>query len=116
MQEMHAVYLATLEDRTPSYARAVVVIVVAYAASPIDQIPDFIPVLGYLDDLVIVPAGVARALKVIPAEVMAVARQNALTNPKGRGLRVVGAVIIGLTWLTAIVVFVLLVRAPRRQR
>jgi len=79
-----AIWYAAKDKRTPWYARALAVLVAAYALSPIDLIPDFIPVLGYLDDLVLIPAGIALTLKLIPAEVMADARVKAeisLTKP-----------------------------------
>jgi uncharacterized membrane protein YkvA (DUF1232 family) len=72
-----ALYYAYRDPRTPWYARIFTGLIVAYAFSPIDLIPDFIPVLGYLDDLLIVPLGVLLALKMIPAEVMAECRSRA---------------------------------------
>src|SRR4030067_3713534 len=75
--EVYALYLAYRDKRTPWYARMFTALVVGYAFSPIDLIPDFIPVLGYLDDLVLIPLGVALALKMIPAEVMAECRDQA---------------------------------------
>ena len=74
-REVRAVYLAMRDPRTPWYARLLAGAVVAYAFSPIDLIPDPIPVLGYLDDLVLLPLGIALALKLIPAQVMAECRQ-----------------------------------------
>ena len=74
-REVRAVYLAMHDPRTPWYARLLAGAVVAYAFSPIDLIPDPIPVLGYLDDLVLLPLGIALALKLIPAQVMAECRQ-----------------------------------------
>ncbi len=68
--ETLALYYAMRDPRTPWYARAVALLTLAYALSPIDLIPDFIPVLGYLDDLLIVPLGIVIALKLIPAQVM----------------------------------------------
>ena len=76
-QEVTALGLACRDPRTPWYARLLAVGVIAYALSPIDLIPDFIPVLGYLDDLVLVPLGIALALKMIPLEVMVDARIKA---------------------------------------
>src|SRR5512140_113087 len=73
-KQVQAVYFASRDPRTPWYAKAVAGLVVAYALSPIDLIPDFIPVLGYLDDLLIIPAGIALAIKLIPKEVMTDAR------------------------------------------
>ncbi len=78
-REVYALYLAYKYRRTPWHARIVVACVVGYAFSPIDLIPDFIPVFGYLDDLVLVPLGIMLALKLIPAEVMADCRVAAAT-------------------------------------
>ncbi len=98
--ETYALYLAYRDPRTPWYARVWVFIVVAYALSPIDLIPDFIPVIGYLDDLVLVPAGIALALKMIPPGVMEEARKNALQD-EGPGNRVnrIGVVLVILIWV-----------------
>lgn len=74
-------------------------LVLAYAFSPIDLIPDFVPVLGYLDDLVIIPAGIAVALKMIPPNVMAESRMQAETQlQEGKSLGWAGAVVIVLIW------------------
>lgn len=96
--ETYALYLAYRDPRLPWYAKLVVACVVGYALSPIDLIPDFIPVLGYLDDLILVPAGIALALRLIPAEVMAEARAKAA----GRGPKnwLVGGLIL-LVWVVA---------------
>jgi uncharacterized membrane protein YkvA (DUF1232 family) len=75
--QTYAVYLAYKDPRVPWHARAFAACVVTYAFSPIDLIPDPIPVLGYLDDLVLIPLGVALALRMIPPEVMAECRQKA---------------------------------------
>jgi uncharacterized membrane protein YkvA (DUF1232 family) len=75
--ETYAIYLAYRDPRVPWYARLFAAGVVAYAFSPIDLIPDFIPVLGYLDDLVLVPVGVALALRMIPENVMQECRERA---------------------------------------
>ena len=72
-----ALMFAYKDKRTPWYARLFAALVVAYAFSPIDLIPDFIPVLGYLDDLILVPAGIVLALKMIPPVVMVDARLRA---------------------------------------
>src|SRR5262249_57529451 len=66
-----ALYLAARDPRTPWYAKLLAAAVVAYALSPLDLIPDFIPVLGYLDDLIIVPLGIPTVLRMVPAEVLA---------------------------------------------
>ena len=103
--ETYAIYLACRDKRTPWYAKAWAVLVAAHTFSPIDLIPDFIPVLGYLDDLVIVPIGIWLALKMIPPEVMAEARKQAANNTGidsklGRW----GTAIIVSTWLVALAV------------
>ncbi len=72
-----ALWYASRDMRTPWYASLLAVVVAAYALSPIDLIPDFIPVLGYLDDLILIPAGIALTLRLIPLEVMADARARA---------------------------------------
>ncbi len=72
-----ALYLASRDPRTPWYARLLVAAVVAYVWSPIDLIPDFVPVLGYLDDLVLVPLGIALAIRLVPAPVLAACRERA---------------------------------------
>jgi uncharacterized membrane protein YkvA (DUF1232 family) len=66
-----AIYFAARDPRTPWYAKALALCVAGYALSPIDLIPDFVPVLGYLDDLVIVPLGMLAVLRLIPPEIMA---------------------------------------------
>jgi uncharacterized membrane protein YkvA (DUF1232 family) len=114
--ETHAIYLAALDARTPWFARALVLLVVAYALSPVDLIPDFIPVLGYLDDAIIIPAGIALSLRLIPEEVMAEARERARTEPVSRGLRVAGAAIIVMAWILAIIAVVSFIRAWWRTR
>ncbi|MEB2298739.1 DUF1232 domain-containing protein [Lysinibacillus xylanilyticus] len=69
-QNLFVLYLSYRDPRTPWYAKLLAMLVVAYAFSPIDLIPDFIPVLGYLDDLIIVPLGITLALKLIPPNVI----------------------------------------------
>jgi uncharacterized membrane protein YkvA (DUF1232 family) len=79
-RDSHAVYLASRDPRVPWYAKILAVAVAAYALSPIDLIPDFIPVIGYLDDLVIVPLGIWLVVSLIPGDVMAECRAKA-TRP-----------------------------------
>jgi len=107
--ETHALYLAVRDPRTPWYARAVAAAVVAYALSPIDLIPDFIPVVGLLDDLIVVPLGFALALKLIPAPVMADCRSQALAADRLPISRTAAAVIVTL-WLAAAVLCFLVLR------
>ena len=98
--EVLALYFAYRNPRTPWYAKALAACVVAYALSPIDLIPDFIPVLGYLDDLVLVPLGIVLAVKMIPETVMVEsrARAQALTGTR-RPENWIAAGIIVAVWL-----------------
>lgn len=103
-RELVAVYLSIRDSRTPWYAKALGALVVAYAFSPIDLIPDFIPVLGYLDDAILLPLGIWLVIRLIPAQVLADARTHAdeqLREPKP--VSWVGAVGIGALWLLAAV-------------
>ncbi len=79
--ELHALWLAHRDPRTPAAARWLILCVVVYALSPIDLIPDVIPVIGYLDDLILLPLGIALALRMIPPEVMAECRERARLEP-----------------------------------
>jgi uncharacterized membrane protein YkvA (DUF1232 family) len=96
--EVYALYLAYKNPRVPWYARAFAAVVVAYAFSPIDLIPDPIPVLGYLDDLVIIPLGVALAIKMIPPQVLAECRDEA-RGAKDRPVSRVAAVAVVAIWI-----------------
>ncbi len=99
-REVYALYLAYRDPRTPWYGKAFAALVVAYAFSPIDLIPDPIPILGYLDDLVLVPLGVVIALRLIPAEVMSDSRARAEELLRaGKPVSWVGALIIGAIWI-----------------
>lgn len=100
-----AVWYAALDPRTPWYAKAAAGLVTAYAFSPIDLVPDFVPILGYLDDLVLIPAGIALTLKLIPVEVMEDARIKAAEQEKKPVNWWVGSLII-LIW-AAILFFVI---------
>ena len=100
-REAYAVYLAARDPRTPWYAKALIFFVIAHTFSPIDLIPDFIPVLGYLDDLIITPGGLWLAVRLIPPEVMSEAREAAVTHSADRSAGRVGAVLIVLVWLLA---------------
>jgi uncharacterized membrane protein YkvA (DUF1232 family) len=96
--EVYALYLAYKDPRVPWYARVFVAVVVGYAFSPIDLIPDPVPVLGYLDDLILIPLGVALAIRMIPAPVLAECRQKA-RDTKDRPVSKVGAVVVVIVWL-----------------
>ena len=103
-EEAYALYLAYRDPRVPWYARVFALCVAAYAFSPIDLIPDPIPIIGYLDDLIIVPLGVVLALKMIPAGVMAECRARAReTMAQGRSAGRIAAAVILLVWLVAAV-------------
>lgn len=78
--EVGALYLACKRTDVPFYAKLVAIIVVGYALSPIDLIPDFIPILGYLDDLILVPIGITLAIKLIPIDIMNECRNQAANN------------------------------------
>ena len=97
--ETWAVYLAYRDPRTPWYARLVAVCVVGYALSPIDLVPDFIPVLGYLDDLILVPLGLALAIKMIPGPVLDECRERAKQDLVHGKLGWQAGAIVVLTWL-----------------
>jgi len=98
--QVYAVYLAYRDPRVPWYARVFAACVVAYAFSPIDLIPDFIPILGYLDDLILIPLGVAVVIKLIPAEVWAEYRQaSRQTLAQGKPVNQTAAIIIVIIWL-----------------
>ena len=97
-RDTHAVWLAARDPRTPWYAKALGLAVAAYALSPIDLIPDFIPVLGLLDDLLIVPLGLWLTLKLIPPEVMATHRAAA-GAAADRPVSRVAAVVVVVIWL-----------------
>ncbi|HLO33712.1 MAG TPA: YkvA family protein [Anaerolineales bacterium] len=100
-REVFAVYIAAADPRTPWYAKALIFFIVAYALSPIDLIPDFVPILGYLDDLILIPGGIWLAIRLIPPEVMAEARTAAATREVNRSAGKIGMVIIVLIWIGA---------------
>lgn len=97
-REAYAIYLAAQSPLVPWYTKCLAMAVVGYALSPIDLIPDFIPVLGYLDDLIIVPLGIWLVLSLIPEEVMTACRaraDEAVTGPHGK----IAAVAIITIWI-----------------
>ena len=98
--DSYALYLAARDPRVPWYAKLLAAVVVAYAVSPIDLIPDFIPVIGLLDDMIIVPLGLALSLKMIPREVMEEHRREAEGRlAEGVPRRWVGAVVVICIWV-----------------
>lgn len=97
-RDVHALYLAGRDPRVPLPAKVMAVVVAAYALSPIDLIPDFIPVLGYLDDLLLIPLGIWLVTRMIPADLMEEHRataSRAAEAPKSRA----GIVVIAATWI-----------------
>lgn len=110
-RETLALYLAARHPDTPWFARILVAAVAAYALSPIDLIPDFIPVIGYLDDLLIVPAGIALAVRLVPPAVMAECRAEAEEAFSGeRPVSRAAAVAVALMWLVGIALLIVIVR------
>jgi len=99
-RDVVAVWLAARDPRVPWYAKAVAVAVAAYALSPIDLIPDFIPVLGYLDDLIIVPLGILLVIRLIPGELMAEFRAEAARR-EGAPRNMIAALMIVTIWISA---------------
>jgi uncharacterized membrane protein YkvA (DUF1232 family) len=99
--EVHAIWLAYRDPRVPWHARLFAACVVGYAFSPIDLIPDFIPVLGYVDDLILIPLGVTLALKMIPPAVMAECREKArdAMSHQGKPVNRAAAALIIAVWL-----------------
>jgi len=100
-RDVHALYLASRDPRVPWYAKALAVAVAGYALSPIDLIPDFIPVLGYLDDLIIVPLGILLVIRLIPPRIMAEHRASATAAQHRPVSRTAGVVIVCI-WVVCI--------------
>jgi uncharacterized membrane protein YkvA (DUF1232 family) len=97
---VHAIYLAARDPRVPWYAKALALCVAGYALSPIDLIPDFIPVLGYLDDLIIVPLGIMAVVQLIPPEIMAEHRAAAAMAAE-RPMSRIAATVIVVIWIAS---------------
>lgn len=98
--ETYVLYLAARHPGTPWYAKLLVAAIVAYAFSPIDLIPDFVPVLGYLDDLVLLPLGIVLAIRLLPPAVLAECRTRAQERLQGgKPVSRVAAAVIVVIWL-----------------
>ena len=98
--ETYALYLAYKDPRVPWYAKVFAACLVGYVFSPIDLIPDFIPVVGLLDELVVVPVGVILARKMIPDEVLADCRRKSReVMREGRPVNYVAAIVVIAVWL-----------------
>lgn len=103
-KELYALYFAFNDPRLPWYVRAFLALVVAYAFSPIDLIPDFIPVIGYLDDAILVPFGIWLALKMIPFSIMEECREKAANSMEAQGYKSrTGGIIIVAIWIIAFI-------------
>ena len=100
--EVHALYLASREPRVPWYAKVLMALLIGYAICPIDLIPDFIPVLGQIDDLIIMPAGISVVVKMIPKDVMEECRRKARDEPIDTKTKWVVAFIIISIWVLVI--------------
>ncbi len=108
--EVYALYLCTRHPNTPLYAKVLALLIVSYALSPIDLIPDFIPVLGYVDDLVLIPCGIALLMKMMPPDVLEECRRRAQSPPGHKPKPWTGAVIVVCIWAIALYVTFLVVR------
>jgi uncharacterized membrane protein YkvA (DUF1232 family) len=110
--QTYSLYFAYRDPRVPWYAKVSIALIVAFAFSPIDLIPDFIPIFGYLDDLVIVPLGVFLVLKMVPAQVMADSREKAKEHRiEGKPqYKFMGIIIIGI-WIIVLLIGVFLLVA-----
>jgi uncharacterized membrane protein YkvA (DUF1232 family) len=101
--EIVALYLAAKHPGTPWYAKVLAALIIGYALSPIDLVPDFIPVVGYLDDLIIIPAGIALLIKIIPGDILEECRAKAQSDVLNRKPKNwVAGVVIVLIWLLAL--------------
>ena len=107
-KNIYALYLASRDTRVPILAKVIIGFVVAYALSPIDLIPDFIPVIGYLDDLILLPLGISLAIRLIPQEVwlecQALAEEQIPELPRNRRAMLV----IGIIWFLVMLGLILL--------
>lgn len=103
-REVAALFLAARHPRTPWYAKLLMLSIVAYAVSPIDLIPDFVPVIGLLDDLLLLPLGIAIVLRMIPETVLVECRAQAQMNEKERTrFGRFGAIGVALIWLMLLI-------------
>lgn len=100
-RDVTALYIAGRDPRMPWHAKTVALGVAVYALSPIDLIPDFVPVLGYLDDLIIVPLGIVLAVRLIPAKLMAEFRDAAAGRERLPSIWMGAAVVVGI-WVVAV--------------
>jgi uncharacterized membrane protein YkvA (DUF1232 family) len=99
-RDVHALYLAARDPRVPWYAKALAALVAGYALSPVDLIPDFIPIVGYLDDVILVPLGIVAVIRLIPPEVMAEHRDVA-SAAQDRPVSRAAAIVVISIWVAA---------------
>jgi uncharacterized membrane protein YkvA (DUF1232 family) len=105
-EELDALIICAQDPRLPWYVKALALFLLGYAFSPIDLIPDFIPVLGYLDDLVLIPAGIALIVRLVPKEILDECRMKAKEAPPLRKGHYVAAAVIVAVWIAcALAVF-----------
>lgn len=100
----YALYLAYRDPRVPWYAKIFIAGIVGYVVSPFDLIPEFIPVVGYLDDIIILSAGIYISLKMIPEDVWIECKEKAVNEPPDKKLKVVAGLIVLLIWIFIIYV------------
>ena len=113
-RDIHAIYLCSRDPRVPWYAKALAILVTAYALSPIDLIPDLVPVLGYLDDVILVPLGIWLVVRLIPPHIMAEQRELATAASDKPVTRIAVTVIIAIWIASAILCGWLLLRYVAR--
>jgi uncharacterized membrane protein YkvA (DUF1232 family) len=100
-RDTHALYLASRDPRIPWYVKVLAVLIVGYALSPIDLIPDVIPVVGYLDDMILLPLGILLIVRLMPPGIMAECRERAATMQERPISRIAAAIIVGVWAVSA---------------
>lgn len=109
-RDVYTLYLCSRHPKTPFLTKMFALLIVGYALSPIDLIPDFIPIFGYLDDLILIPLGIALLIKMIPKDVLKECRMKAQLPPTEKNIKWIGAVIVVSLWGLAIYVIYRLVK------
>ena len=103
-KETEALWFALRDPETPWYAKALGILVVGYAMSPIDLIPDFIPLLGYLDDIILLPLGLALLRRLVPEEVMGRAREEAARAASSRKPNLIAGAVVIFLWVLGLLI------------
>ena len=101
--QLQVLYLASRDPRTPLAAKLLLMVVIAYALSPIDLIPDFIPLIGYLDDLILLPLGIYLAMRLVPPELWRELQARAKAQPLSLPQNRVAGVVIAIGWIAVLV-------------